>query len=110
MTNRSAVSCTHPVDRPVAEPTGAKRARLHRGPDARSIRTSARAAASEAMTVSGCVRSSAIAAAERMFEPRPKIALPAIYWDAFQDALLDPPEPNAILRAAAHRCRERVGG
>jgi hypothetical protein len=39
-----------------------------------------------------------------------KIALSARDWDAFYDALLNPPEPNEKLIEAARRYRERVGG
>jgi len=37
-----------------------------------------------------------------------KIVLPSTDWDAFHDALVNPPEPNAALRQAARCYRERV--
>lgn len=52
--------------------------------------------------------SSAIAAAERVIESKEREVLPATDWDALHEALLDPPEPNAVLKAAARRYRERV--
>ena len=86
-----------------------KRARIHLSTDGRSKRTLERAAAYEEMTVSRFVLSSALAAAKRVIESRERIALPATDWDTLSDALLNPPEPNEALRAAAHRYRERVG-
>ena len=68
-----------------------------------------RAAAYEEMTVSRFVLTNAVAAAERVIEARERVVLPATDWDAFHDALLNPPAPNAMLRRAARRYRERVG-
>ena len=53
---------------------------------------------------------SAVAAAERVIEARERIVLPATDWDAFHEALLNPPEANATLRRAARRYSERLGG
>ena len=93
----------------VTETTRGPRARVHLRMDGRSKRTLERAAAYEETTVSRFVLSSAIAAAERVIESRERIVLPATDWDTFYDALLNPPEPNEALRAAALRYRERVG-
>jgi uncharacterized protein (DUF1778 family) len=38
---------------------------------------------------------------------REKVKLSAADWAVFCDALLNPPEPNEKLRAAARRYRER---
>ena len=100
---------TTPADRPAPRSVGVKRTRVHLRMDGRSKRTLERAAAYEETTVSRFVLSSAIAAAERVIESRERIVLPATDWDTFYDALLNPPEPNEALRAAAHRYRERVG-
>ena len=43
-------------------------------------------------------------------EPHEQITLSAEDWDAFEDALINPPDPKEELRAAARRYRERVGG
>lgn len=47
--------------------------------------------------------------ADRLTAPPEKVVLPTTDWDAFHDALLNSPEPNAALMAAAHRYRERLG-
>jgi uncharacterized protein (DUF1778 family) len=39
-----------------------------------------------------------------------KIALSSADWNVFYRALIDPPEPNRKLKAAARRYRERFGG
>ena len=96
------------ASQPVTEATRGPRARVHLRMDGRSRRTLERAAAYEETTVSRFVLSSAIAAAERVIESRERIVLPATDWDTFYDALLNPPEPNEALRAAAHRYRERL--
>lgn len=100
---------TSPADKPIPGTGGVKHARVHLRMDGRSKRTLERAAAYEETTVSRFVLSSAIAAAERIIESRERIVLPATDWDTFYDALLNPPEPNEALRAAAHRYRERLG-
>ena len=87
----------------------AKHERVHLRLDARNKRKLERAAAYEEMTVSRFVLTNAVAAAERVIEARERVVLPATDWDAFHDALLNPPAPNAMLRRAARRYRERVG-
>ena len=52
----------------------------------------------------------AVAAAERVIDSHEKITLQTKDWDAFYDALINPPEPNEKLKNAARRYRERVGG
>lgn len=100
---------TSPADKPAAGTSAVRRARVHLRMDGRAKRTLERAAAYEETTVSRFVLSSAMAAAERVIESREKIILPATDWDTFYDALLNPPEPNEALRAAARRYRERIG-
>ena len=93
----------------MAETAGLKHARVHLRLDARTKHKLERAAAYEETTVSRFVLANAVAAAERVIEAREKIVLPATDWDAFHNALLNPPAPNAALRRAARRYRERVG-
>ncbi len=87
-----------------------KRERMHLRLDARSKRKLERAAAYEETSISQFVLSNAVEAAERVIEARERIVLSATDWDSFHDAHLNPPEPNAALRQAARRYRERVGG
>ncbi len=94
----------------MAEEPEAKQARVHRRVDARSKRTLERAAAYEETTVTRFVLRHAMAAAERVIKAREQFVLPATDWAAFHDALLNPPAPNAVLRRAARRYRERVSG
>ena len=93
----------------MAEAAGLKHARVHLRLDAGAKRKLERAAAYEETTVSRFVLNNALAAAERVIESHERIVLPATDWDAFHDALVDPPEPNVVLRQAARRYRERVG-
>ena len=94
----------------MSETAETKQERVHLRLDARSKRKLERAAAYEETTVSRFVLHSSVAAAERVIEAREQIVLPATDWDAFHDALLNPPTPNATLRRAARRYRERIGG
>ena len=87
-----------------------KRERMHLRLDAKSKRKLERAAAYEETSVSHFVLVNAVAAAERVIEAQERIILSATDWDAFHDALHNPPEPNAALRKAARRFRARVGG
>ena len=88
----------------------AKRDRMHLRLDAKSKRKLERAAAYEETSVSDFVLERAIAAAERVIAAREKTTLSAADWDVFYAALVKPPAPNAKLRAAIRRYRERVGG
>jgi uncharacterized protein (DUF1778 family) len=88
----------------------AKRDRMHLRLDAKTKRKLERAAAYEETSISDFVLENAVAAAERVIDSHEKISLSARDWDAFYDALLNPPEPNAALKKAARRYRERVGG
>ena len=94
----------------MVDATETKRERAHLRLDAKSKRKLERAAACEETNVSRFVLHNAVAAAELVTEARERIVLPATDWDAFHDALLNPPAPNAALRRAARRYRERIGG
>ena len=94
---------------PATEAPRRTRARVHLRMNAVSKRTLERAAAYEGITVNRFVLSSAIAAAERVIESKEKVVLSATDWDTFHDALLNPPQPKAVLSAATRRYRERVG-
>ena len=87
-----------------------KRDRMHLRLDARTKLTLERAAAYQETTVTAFVLSSAVAAAERVIESHEQVTLSTRDWDAFQEALLNPPEPNERLREAARRYRDRFGG
>ena len=87
-----------------------KRDRMHLRLDGRTKRKLERAAAYEETSVSDFVLANAVAAAERVIDAHEKVILSAKDWDIFYAALIDPPEPNARLKKAARRYRERVGG
>ena len=94
----------------MAETGETRRERVHLRLDARSKRKLERAASYEGTMVNRFVLHSAVAEAERVIEARERTVLPATDWDAFHDALLNPPAPNAALRRAARRYRKRIGG
>jgi uncharacterized protein (DUF1778 family) len=94
----------------MVQTAGIKRDRMHLRLDAKTKRTLERAAAYAETTVSDFVLANAVTAAERVIDSHEKITLSASDWDAFYDALVNPPEPNETLRKAARRYRERVGG
>lgn len=87
-----------------------KRDRMHLRLDARTKRKLERAAAYEETSVSKFVLANAVAAAERVIALHERNVLSATEWQAFYDALADPPEPNPALKKAARRYRERTGG
>ena len=89
---------------------GLKKDRVQLRLDAASKRKLERAAAYEETSVSRFVLANAVAAAERVIDSHERVVLSAADWEAFHDALLDPPEPNAALMKAARRYRERIGG
>ena len=60
--------------------------------------------------VSSFMQAKAGAAAEPVFASHERAVLSAADWKAFHDALLAPPEPNAMLRKAARRYRGRFSG
>lgn len=92
------------------EPALTKRDRVHLRLDARAKRLLERAATYEARSISDFVLANAVQAAERVIQAHERTTLSATDWEAFQAALLDPPEPNERMKAAARRYRERKGG
>ncbi len=94
----------------MTRPNNVKRDRMHLRIDANTKRRLERAAAYEQTSVTDFVMANAKAAAERVIDAHEKITLSPRDWDVFYDALIDPPEPNRKLKAAARRYRERFGG
>lgn len=94
---------------PMTPTAKAKRDRMHLRLDARSKRKLERAAAYEESSVTDFVLTNALVAADRVIDEHEKVALSTRDWEAFYDALLDPPEPNEKLKDAARRYRERIG-
>jgi uncharacterized protein (DUF1778 family) len=90
--------------------TAVKRDRVHLRIDAGAKRRLERAAAYEQTSVTDFIMDNALAAADRVIESREKITLAPADWDVFYEALINPPEPNQKLKAAARRYRERFGG
>src|SRR5690348_18475440 len=68
-----------------------------------------KAADLEGRTMTDFVLHSAEAAAERTIEERAMLILSARETEAFVDAILNPAEPGAVLRAAARRYKSTVG-
>jgi uncharacterized protein (DUF1778 family) len=93
----------------MTDQAGLKRDRMHLRLDAGTKRRLQRAAAYEQTSVSEFVLSNAVSAAERVIGARETVALSGPDWDAFHDALVNPPAPNRVLRKAVARFRERVG-
>jgi uncharacterized protein (DUF1778 family) len=58
-------------------------------------------------TVSEFVTAQALAAAERVLEEHDKITLPDEDWELFYSALVNPPQPNAKLKAAFKRYSDK---
>lgn len=85
-----------------------QRDRMHLRVDVRTKRTLQRAAAYETKSVTDFVLHAAVKAAERVIESREHFTLAALDWDAFQQALLRPPAPNANLKAAVRRHHART--
>lgn len=67
-----------------------------------------RAAAYAGKTASEFVLDSAVEAAERMLSRSEVITLSEADWNAFRDAILNPPPPTPALIEAAKRYRARV--
>jgi uncharacterized protein (DUF1778 family) len=93
----------------MAGASGAKRDRVHLRLDAATKRMLERAAAFEQTSVSDFVLANARQAAARIIEAHEQAPLMAADWDAFYDALIHPPEPNDLLKAAVRRYRKRAG-
>jgi uncharacterized protein (DUF1778 family) len=84
----------------MAETTGLKRDRMHLRLDAKTKHKLERAALYTETNVSDFVLANAITAAERVIESHERMGLSAQDWDAFHEALLHPPKPNAALKSA----------
>jgi uncharacterized protein (DUF1778 family) len=93
----------------MAQSAHIKRDRMHLRLDSRTKSTLERAAAYAETSVTDFVLANAVAAAERVIDSHETITLAAADWDGFYDALVNPPEPNEVLKAAARRYRERIG-
>ena len=94
----------------MAKTAESKHDRVHLRMDARTKLKLERAAAYEEMTVTRFVLANAVAAAERIIESRERVVLSAMAWEAFHNALINPPTPNAALKKAARHYRERMAG
>ena len=77
--------------------------------DAASKRALERAAAYTGSTLSDFVLSNALAAASELIRTRESVTLAPRDWDAFFEALMDPPEPGERLREALRRHDELYG-
>ena len=77
--------------------------------DVHSKRKLEQAAAHAQMTMSEFVLTNALEAADQTIEGFEKIVLGADAWDAFYDTLINPPEPNELLKRAVSRYRKRMG-
>jgi uncharacterized protein (DUF1778 family) len=89
----------------MAGTAGLKRDRMHLRLDAKTKRTLERAAVYTETNVSDFVLANAVSAAKRIIDSHERVSLSAADWDAFHKALLNPPKPNAALRAAVRRYR-----
>lgn len=85
-----------------------KRERIQLRLDSRSKKKLERAAAFSGNTVTDFVLSHALDAADRVLAEDEAITLSDEDWDAFFDALVNPPEPNENLKHAFQRYRERT--
>ena len=90
--------------------TAAKDERLHLRVDAATKRKLLDASAYEHQSVSDFVLAHAVPAAERILENQQAMTLGSRDWDAFFDALVNPPAPTGALRDAFKRHRELQGG
>ena len=77
---------------------GFKHERMHLRLDAASKRKLERAAAYAHKSLSEFVLSKALAAAEEVLEKHEQYILAEADWEAFYQALENPPQPNAALR------------
>lgn len=68
-----------------------------------------RAADLEGRTMTDFVLHSAKVAAERTIQERAMMVLSARDTEAFVEAILNPPEPGPVLRAAARAYKTRIG-
>jgi uncharacterized protein (DUF1778 family) len=81
---------------------------MHLRLDAATKRKLERAASYEEKSVTDFVLVNAVAAADRIIEGREKVTLSDADWQAFHDALVDPPQPSERLKKAVRRYRQRM--
>jgi len=94
----------------MAKPEAIKQERMHIRLDAPSKKKLERAAAYAHKSVSEFVLGPALNAADDVIHEHETIALNHADWERFLDALENPPEPNAKLRAAFAEHKRRVQG
>ena len=78
-------------------PAERKRERIYLRLDASAKKKIEQAAALEQKTVTSFILSSAMESAERIVKAHKKIVLSDRDWNAFFEALVDPPKPNQAL-------------
>lgn len=100
---------TNSEHEPMTYSSDLKRDRMHLRLDSETKKTLERAASYQSTSVSEFVLANAVAAAEKVIEAHERMTLPAPDWDLFYDALVNPPKPNAKLKRALRRYRERIG-
>ena len=83
--------------------TAAKSERVSLRIDADGKRTLERAASYAGASLSDFVITRALAAAQEVIQARETLVLSGRDWDAFLDALVNPPEPTARLERALRR-------
>ena len=91
----------------MARSTNVRRKRMRM--DASTKRKLERAAAYEQTGVTDSFMVNSVSAAEHAINAREKVTLSPADWDILHDTLINPPEPNRKLRAAARRYHERFG-
>jgi uncharacterized protein (DUF1778 family) len=84
--------------------------RIHLRLDAETKRKLEQAAAYSRTSLSEFVLVNAVEAADRVIDSHEKVTLSAKDWQAFYNALMDPPKPNEKLMKAASRYRQRLCG
>jgi uncharacterized protein (DUF1778 family) len=89
--------------------TAAKSERVSLRIDADSKRALERAASYTGSSLSDFVITRALAAANEVIQARETVMLSGRDWDAFLDALVNPPEPSAELERALRRHDELYG-
>lgn len=89
--------------------TGPKRDRMHLRLDRASKRKLERAAAYAEKTVSEFVLSQALEAADQVLEAHEQHVLSTADWEAFCQALDQPPRPNKALKQGFRWYRARAG-
>jgi uncharacterized protein (DUF1778 family) len=89
--------------------TAAKSERVSLRIDAEAKRTLEHAASYTGSSLSHFVITRALAAANEVIQARETVTLSKRDWEAFLDALTNPPEPNAELQRALRRHDDLYG-